>query len=284
MMYRLPLTGILVGLLLIGSTTPASAQDPASYGSCRRAVDWLGWKAQREYRSALFGLKKARDAGAMEIRFGSDRSIWIKGLQEPTPVLSAEVIDEWHSLTKGYGSNALVDGETDLRPRTGIFETRRRLSTELIPYIAQAYRAFECRLDQICMLLAHSDRLQEENPQDVTVEVLGCDDVETQTIKDCHLPANNQQVVAQGQLREYCKTMTDRLRIREIALTKEIVEYDAGYRSALQLSGIMRAFLEEMRGTVMGSLHSAAELMISLSRIPCFIGSCDNGSSASAQP
>lgn len=294
MKTRLPLSGIIIGLLLLQSTAAAAASS-AGYNACRDAVDWLGWKAQREYRAALFGQKKARDAGKMEVRFAKDKSIWIK-LAPPSPPASSSssssstssvVVDEWRSLSDGYLSttwyNPLIDSQSDLPPRTGIFETRRRLSTELVPYIAQAYRSFDCRLDEICRLLELSDTVADTTPQNVTVTILGCNSVETKTIVECHLPSNHQTNVTQGELRSYCRTMTDALRTREIALTKEIVEYDAGYRSLLQLSGIMRGFLESMRGTVLGSLRSAASLLTTFSRMPCFIGACDSGSPASAR-
>jgi hypothetical protein len=265
--------------------TPVSvfASHTPDYNSCRESIDWLAWKEQRSYRAHLFGLPRARDAALSEVRFAKDKSIWIKTQKGGGSTGSPVTVDEWRSLSQGYESvtwyNPLVDNQGDIPLRKGIFETRRRLSSELIPHITQAYRTFECRIEGICRLLELSEGETDHTPQSVTVGVFGCTDIPASTFTACHLQTKPTPLTTQGNLRQYCETMTESLRKREEQVTKLVMEYDAGYRSVLQFSGVLHSFLGEMRGTVLGSLRSATALLTSMGRIPCFAGSCDDAPS-----
>ena len=276
--------GIIFCMVLLAAPLSVFASHEPDYNSCRESIDWLAWKEQRIFRAHLFGLTRARDAGISEVRFAKDKSIWIKtqgggGISNSGPI----TVDEWRSVSEGYENvtwyNPIVDSQGDIAPRKGIFETRRRLSSELVPHITQAYRTFECRIEGICRLLELSESKDNHTPQNVTVDIFGCRDIPAGTFTACHLQTNPTPLSTQGNLRQYCQTMVETLREREVQVTKLVMEYDAGYRSVLQLSGILRSFLGEMRGTVLGSLRSAANLIASFSRIPCFIGSCDDAPS-----
>jgi len=266
-------------LLLVCALLPrqAGASHTSDYPACRDALDWQGWKEQRLWRATLFGVKRAREAEASEVRFSKDRSIWIKS---HISAGGTSAVDEWRSLSPGYESvtwyNSLIDSQTDITPRRGIFDTRQRMSSELVPYITQSYRSLECRLEAICELLALSEPHKEHSPQTVTVKVFGCGDMPAKTLPECHLESNPTQLTTQGDIHQYCQTMIATIRKRETQIAKLVMEYDAGYRSILQLSGIMRGFLGEMRGTVLGSLRGATDLITTFSRVPCFIGSCDD--------
>lgn len=273
---------------LIAPSFAYASHDP-NHDACRASLDWNAWREQRLFRAHLFGVKRARDAAVSEVRFAVDKSVWIKtqagaGATSSSPL----TVDEWRSLSPGYENitwyNPIMDSQGDIRPRTGIFETREKLSSELVPYITQAYRTFECRAEAVCRLLELSDRREEHTPQSVIIDVPGCRDIPARTYVACHREANESPVVDQGSLREYCRTMIMTLRRREEQVTRMVVEYDAGYRSVLQLSGILRTFMGEMRGTVLGSLRSTANLIASFSRIPCFIGSCDDAPASIRTP
>lgn len=265
----------------------ALASHPVNYNACRDTLDWLAWQQQREFRATLFGLKKARDAGISEVRFAKDKSIWIK-THIGTGTGPSTTADEWRSVGKGYEATTWYDGQIDrmedVKPRAGIFETRRRLSSELIPHITQAYRSFECQLDDLCRLLELSDTIAEHDPEDITISVLGCSEIRTKTLSACHLPSQGNLLTTQGNLLQYCQAMTQSMRDREAQVLKLVTEYDAGYRSMLQLSGIFRAFLGEMRATVLGSLRSGAHLIATFGRLPCFLGSCDDAPPPTSTP
>lgn len=282
---RKPVLSGIIGMIFCMAllVTPISvfASHKPDYNSCRESIDWLAWKEQRIFRAHLFGLTKARDAGISEVRFAKDKSIWIKTQAGGgTSTTGPTTVDEWRSVSGGYEHvtwyNPLVDSQGDIQPREGIFATRRRLSSELIPHITQAYRTLECRIEGICRLLELSESKEDHTPQNVTVDIFGCRDIPSQTFTACHLQTNPTPLTTQGNLRQYCQTMVETLHKREAQVVKLVVEYDAGYRSVLQLSGTLRSFLGEMRGTVLGSLRSAANLIASFSRIPCFVGSCDD--------
>lgn len=277
---------ILLCFAFFSAPLPAFASHKPGYDTCRESIDWLAWKEQRIFRARLFGLKKARDAGISEVRFAKDKSIWIKTQAggSASSIGGSPTVDEWRSVSEGYPNvtwyNPLMDSQGDIKPQDGIFGVRRRLTSELVPHIAQAYRSFECRIEGICDLLRLSELHDEHTPQSVTVKVLGCEDIPSTTFPSCHLQTESTPTTTQGDIRQYCDTMVATLRERETQVVKLVVEYDAGYRSMLQLSGILRSFLGEMRGTVLGSLRNATDLITSLGRIPCFTGSCDDATDA----
>lgn len=284
------MAGALLGAaLLMMLPVAASATHEPKFSACRDAIDWYAWKEQRLWRTTLFGVKRARDAAISEVRFTKDRSIWIKTQVGASATSSTPItVDEWRSLSPGYPSvtwyNSLIDSQTDVAPRRGIFEAKQRMSSELIPYITQSYRSFECRLEALCGLVALSRPHEEHTPQNVTVQVFGCEDVSSRTLTECHIETKPTPQTTQGDIDQYCQTVISTLRKRETQVAKMVMEYDAGYRSILQLSGVMRGFLGEMRGTVLGSLRSAANLIATFSRVPCFIGSCDDAPAAMMTP
>ena len=139
--------GIIFCMVLLAAPLSVFASHEPDYNSCRESIDWLAWKEQRMFRAHLFGLTRARDAGISEVRFAKDKSIWIKtqgggGISNSGPI----TVDEWRSVSEGYENvtwyNPIVDSQGDIAPRKGIFETRRRLSSELVPPITQAYPTF----------------------------------------------------------------------------------------------------------------------------------------------
>jgi hypothetical protein len=253
-------------------------------------MDWRAWKEQREFRAVLFGLTNAESAGLAEVRFSTeDKSIWIKTQRAMSSTSSTAALPSiWESVAPGFESTTwpdnTMDAFNDIAPRSGIFGVRRRLSTEMIPHLAQAYRTLECRLEQLCRLVDLSLTIKDPNPQTATVKILGCLDVNTTTIPVCHLPVENEMISTQGNLKTYCLAMTESLRVREAQVLKLVSEYDAGYRTGLQFSGIFRSFLAQMRGVVLGSIRSSTQMITSFSRVPCFLGACDDNPSSLDPP
>jgi hypothetical protein len=129
------------------ASSSSSSSSSVGYDPCRNELDWIAWKEQRKFRAALFGLTKAEDAGVAEVRFSTeDKSIWIKTQRARSSTSSSPALDgEWESVAKGFESTTwsddTMDSFSDIPPRNGIFGARRRVSTELIPHLAQAYRA-----------------------------------------------------------------------------------------------------------------------------------------------
>ena len=268
------------------SSSSSSANSSVGYDPCRNEMDWIAWKEQRQFRAVLFGLTKAEDAVVSEVRFSTeDKSIWIKTQRARSSTSSSPAQDgEWESVAPGFESTTwsddTMDSFSDIAPRSGIFGVRRRVSTELVPHLAQAYRTLECRLAGLCRLVDMSLTVNDPAAQNVTVNILGCLDVQTQTLPACHLPVAQGILPTEGNLQAYCIAMTESMRVREAQILKLVSEYDAGYRSSLQFSGIFRSFLGQMRGVVMGSIRSATQMITSFSRVPCFLGACDENPSS----
>ncbi|OIO54350.1 hypothetical protein AUJ46_03360 [Candidatus Peregrinibacteria bacterium CG1_02_54_53] len=255
----------LTALLLTIVPLQGQAQD---IGTCQTLMTQQLSREQRLYRSVLFGHKKAKDAALNEVYFDDEGIPWIK-----------EKENVWRSVSPGKEdeerSNDEVDGNDELEPRKGIFETRKVMTSDLVPYLTQAYRSLKCRSTIICKVVENSLELESTSPQELTVVVPGCIEDKRPSILGCHLAAAEGSKVEQGDLLTYCRLVRDDLVSREKDLLKQATEYDAAYRSLLQLAGQMDAFLQEFRWPLINSLRKAAQLVGSLYRIPCFIGSCD---------
>ncbi|MDO8468440.1 MAG: hypothetical protein Q7S29_01655 [Candidatus Peribacter sp.] len=240
----------------------------ADIPTCRTLVVNALSREQRLYRSVLFGQKKAKDAPLNEVRFDSDGHPWIK-----------EKEDNWRSVSPGYEDTEWTDTQMDnmseLPVRTGIFETRRVSTSDLVPHLTQAYRALKCRSTIVCKVVENSLGQESAEPQEVTVVVPGCIEEKRKTFPGCHLVAAERTKPEEADLLTYCRSVQGGLVEREKDLLKMTTEYDASYRSLLQLSGQMDAFLQEFRWPLANSLRKTAELVGALYRIPCFIASCD---------
>jgi len=267
------LTLALLSLPVLGQTEPAVEAD---IPICRNLVEIALSKEQRLYRSILFGHTKAKDAPINEVRFDSDGLPWIKA-EENT----------WRSVSEGYEdtewSNSQMDDRDELTAiRKGIFETRGVATSDLVPYLTQAYRTLKCRSTIVCKVVESSLKQESSEPQEITVVVPGCIEEKRETFTGCHLAAAESNTVQEADLLTYCRLVSDDLIAREKDLLRQTTEYDAAYRSLLQLSGQMDAFLQEFRWPLANSLRKTAELIGSLYRIPCFIASCDEGPPASS--
>lgn len=269
----IPLTLALLLFLLVPSSGIGEAVIHTDVPTCRSLVSRELAKEQRRYRSILFGHPHAKDAPVGEVRFAQDGNPWIKAAEST-----------WRTVAQGYEetdwSDTLMDNQdelTDLIPRKGIFETKGAATSDLVPYLAQAYRSLKCRTTLLCRTVELSLDQEASDPQSITVTVPGCIQMDVQTFRDCHFVAAGLTPTDKGSLITYCRLVKEDLTNRERDLLKLATEYDASYRSLLELSGEMDAFLMEFRWPMANSLRKAAELVGSLQRIPCFLASCDEG-------
>ncbi|MDD5041127.1 MAG: hypothetical protein PHX87_00390 [Candidatus Peribacteraceae bacterium] len=257
-------------LLIVPALGLSQSTVKADLPICRALVENALSKEQRLYRSVLFGQKKAQDAPVNEVRFDFDGIPWVK-----------EKEDTWRSVSPGYEdtkrNDTQMNDQSELPERKGIFETRRVSTSDLVPYLTQAYRALKCRSTIVCKVVENSLEQDSEEAQEVTVVVPGCIEDTRMTFVGCHLAAAERSKVEEADLLTYCRLVRDGMVEREKDLLKMTTEYDASYRSLLQLSGHMDAFLQEFRWPLANSLRKTAELVGTLYRIPCFIASCDEG-------
>ncbi|MDD5623478.1 MAG: hypothetical protein PHI23_02075 [Candidatus Peribacteraceae bacterium] len=266
-----PLLGLFLSSLMlsvmVGSAGAQSEEDIGSASDCRATVNAELAKEQRLYRSVLFGHLAAEQALPGEVRYDQGGNTWIKVAE-----------NKWKSVAKGFSetdwTDPQMDDQDEVEIRRGIFETRRVLTSELLPYLTQSFRALQCRSDVICETVRNSVGMTGKDPQEIELNVPGCIGGKRKTYASCHLAEQKMKLEASDEL-TYCRNIEEDMLQREMDLLKFAVEYDAASRSLLQLAGNFDLFLQEFRWPVMHSLRQATGLIGSLTRIPCFAASCD---------
>ncbi|MBU0766278.1 hypothetical protein KKF55_00625 [Patescibacteria group bacterium] len=275
---------VIIGLLLT-LLLPMSAQ--AINDECRAKVDTALAKEQRIYRTVLFGRKEAKDAPIGEVRYDKNGRAFYKS--GPHTWTHAGEDGEIYYISPMMDNEAELDsvpvdqGGADLSPaalpRSGILDVKRTMTSELIPYLTQAFRAFTCRVDMVCYRIEESTKKHSGSGSvELPNRVGGCirvDSEEWNSIPECQFAgkAGGSQDTADSV--QYCQKVGDSLVQRENEILKMIVEYDAAYRSLLQFAGVFDEFLQEFRWTITGSIRKAASIIGSLGRIPCFVSSCE---------
>lgn len=242
---------------------------------CRNRTNREIGREQRLYRAYLYGKPTAEDASIGSVRYDKDGWAWIKADDSSTPWRNSHPDNQglkWSSTLMDQ-----YDEHADVLPIRGIFETKRMMTSELIPYLLQSIRAFECRLRALCEVARYSEIQSGEDPVDMgNVQPLGCIEYEDlQTWPECHFADPSEGIIDQLDSRSYCSEVSLQLIRREVELLKLAVEYDAGFRTLLQFAGNFDIFLEEMRWPLTGTVRQAVQLMGQLERIPCFLSSCD---------
>lgn len=276
--HRLQSAAICIAILAGAVITPTHAA-ASSADSCREKVNYELAREQRLYRAYLFGKRKAEDAPIGEVRYDSEGWSWLKDEE-----------DTWINSHPDNQGLQWTDLQMDLQyeharilPIIGIFETKRVLTSELLPYLLQSIRALECRTKALCEVARFSEIQQGDEPVDAgIIDTVGCIKFTgMQTWPECHFarPAKSgsgADIVHQADSRSYCDQVGNQMIRREVELLKLLVEYDAGFRTLLQFAGNFDIFLRELRWPLSGTVRQAAQLLGQLERIPCFLSSCDS--------
>jgi hypothetical protein len=257
---------LIVGSLLMSPA--ANAAEDVSADACRTEVNEALAKEQRLYRSVLFGSPSAEDAHIKSLKFDKDGKGWIKVSD-----------NSWKNPEeKDDLSNEDMDNQSELEERKGIFATRGVLTSELVPSLTQSIRALQCRIEITCATARASIGAKGSSPENITLSIPGCIDTEKDdrsTFPGCHLTEGKESVPAESDLLSYCDAIGQDMFTQEISLLKMAVEYDAAYRSLLQFAGGFDQFLGEWRQPLTQTIRTAARLLGSFRRIPCFSAACD---------
>lgn len=295
--FKRSIAGILALALLAQPVTVLAGN------ICRDAVEQELDREHRQFRAVMYGLPPAEQSQISEVRYDDKGAVWIKTAK-----------DEWRSAKEKHREDGTMtddgmDEASDVEPRKGIFERRRVLTSNLIPYITSSLRAVQCRFEQVCMAANQSIEIEEGGekyqdciveagktedeekraekkeeckedfynnaPQDIEVEPTGCMKFKRKSIPACHLEGRGQTKLQESDLLTYCTQVSRDLLEREMHLTKLTVEYDAAYRSLLYFAGNFDTFLQSWRWTLLGTFRQVTQLIGLLQRIPCFISSCD---------
>ncbi|MBT4119801.1 MAG: hypothetical protein HOG89_03875 [Candidatus Peribacter sp.] len=271
------LLSITLALIFLSSPALVGAADPiASTDACRLRTNRELAREQRLYRVYLFGKKKAEDAEIGNVRYDRDGWAWIKKDDSGTPWRNSH--PDHQSLKWSDGVMDANDEHSEIIPIIGIFETKRVMTSELIPYLLQSIRALECRTAALCEASRFSEIQGGNDPVDVgEVQPVGCIEFkDLQTWPECHFAQPEPGIKSQADSRSYCDDISNQLLRRETEQLKLAVEYDAGFRTLLQFAGNFDIFLRELRWPLTGTLRQAVQLIGQLERIPCFLSSCDS--------
>lgn len=257
--HRLITAGVLCSLLCT-MIPVASAQSNESV-SCTAQTYGAMAHEQRLYRSVLFGQKASKDLPVGSVRYDLDGNSWIK-----------KAANNWASLAAGFEnttwSDYLMDQQADVPARRGIFETRKTLTSDLIPPLLQAYRAFGCRLRAVCSTQLESQRVDDQTT-DVQVQPLGCIQFDEKVFSACK-PGVQGSVSANG-----CDANVDAILDHERALLTLTIAYDSAYRTLMQFEGVFAGFLTDFQFPLLQPLWQTVRAIGAFGNLPCFIGQCD---------
>ncbi|MBU0458827.1 hypothetical protein KJ652_04490 [Patescibacteria group bacterium] len=291
------LAALTISNVLADEPSPAEPKTAVNSDACRTAINKRLAKELRIYRTVLFGRRRAEDAAIGEVRFGDEGEAYYKISKDSWLLIKNTKIEDEeeegirfsNSDIDGGGEELGIaeldsippsEGGIDLSkeglPRRGILETKRVLSSELIPYLAQAMRSFACRADMVCEQAAYSAEYGQWEDELIPVTVSGCLPVAWPVIPECMFAANDGSLTERADIAKYCPRVTSSLLARESEILKMLAEYDASYRSLLQFAGVFDDFLLEFRWALGTSLRQAASIITWLGRAPCFISSCDD--------
>jgi hypothetical protein len=214
---------------------------------------------KRVYRSVLFGQKKSKDLPTGSVRFDKDGNTWLK-----------KDTNRWVSLLKDSNAKAdlWMDDHADVDVRRGIMEIRKAPTSDLIPAITQAFRAYQCRLTAVCDAGLKS-QTTETGTTTIKVQPEGCIELEEPVLTSCK--KNIQPTVGT----DTCSSIVSSMLDQEQQTLSLLIAYDASYRTLYQFEGIFEGFLQDFRFPLIEPLWQTVRAIGGLSHIPCFLGQCD---------
>ncbi len=170
------------------------------------------------------------------------------------------------------GGFTVKTGGTANAARKGIFETKKRMTSELITPLLESYRTYRCQNLLICETMQQSFT----SPSPLTTQkmvILGCEDRTEPLYPQCWF-SNNQNINV-GNMITFCtQTMNQTLEFERETL-KLAVAYDAGHRAMLQFGGMVDWMIKDMPTRNFLPLRSMVNMLGKLHQIPCFTGQCD---------
>lgn len=251
----------ILPVILITVPLPLRAQQTPD--ACVADVNRELAQEQRIYRTVLFGHTTAEKAELGDTRYDKKGNAWIK-LKDGNRAV-------WRSAAPQYNDmiwqNALMHDQDEARSRRGIFETKKALTSELIPPLTQSVRALRCRLAAVCEASVRKTGT-------TTVQTPGCIELPVDPMPACQF-GDTAKAGQVGIMRGYCRQVASHLLDQEKELLKLAVTYDASYRSALQFAGNFDLFLKEFRVSLLTPIRQAVSLLGQLNRIPCYSSQCD---------
>lgn len=258
---RSAIGSVLVSALGVSIFAPSALAVNINTTECLNATYTELAHVQRVYRSVIFGQEKAEDAKKGSVRFDKAGNAWMK-----------VGTNRWQTLQEGMESKAksdgLMDQDADTQPRRGWMFTRKAPSSDLLPPIIQAFRAYECRLQAVCMA-AEQSQGADESATTIDVQPEGCINFTEPVLNACK---QNSQLTAGANT---CQNVVDGMIAQEMDMLMLLVSYDSAYRTLLQFEGVFEGFLTDFRFPLIEPLWQTVRAMGGLANLPCLISQCD---------
>ena len=266
---------LTIGILAL-LTSPGIAQAEISANDCKQEIHYALAKEQRIYRSTLFGEPNATGATIGHVRFAYGCNDSPSSNKEASPWIKVDE-DKWKNVSDDETDDKCIENNAEIPSRRGIFDTQRTLTSELIPYAMQSVRALQCKTLTFCERVERSINAGDDAPDTIeSVQPFGCIEEKDQPyFESCRLTKGDGTLPDDAEVRRYCPRIVKEMLQRESDLLRLAVEYDAAYRTMLQFAGNFDLSLKEFRWPFVATLRHAAGIIGQLSRIPCFLASCD---------
>ncbi len=276
----------LTALTILALPLRGNAQNGNPAPACITQITGRVLQQQRIFRDVLLGRAPAQREPEGAVRYTEDGASWIK-----------TGTDRWVSATNpntvmndtGINGDTEWEGMNDPQPtpvlrmtRPGILQTQGVLTSDLLPSVLDAYRAFQCRLAMVCAGVLVNGQGQNT----ITLQSPGCAPLVMKPLNQCQFanaapdprtsglpfidPASNVWV------RSTCQPLIERVALDEQRMVTLAVSYDAAVRSLLQFSGQFDTFLSSWQTDALAPLRQTVSLVQQLTRIPCFLSQCTN--------
>jgi hypothetical protein len=257
MMLKRCMTGLIIVAMLAVDAPPAWAQYSIS-SECLSDTYAMMAHEQRLYRSVLFGRQSAKSLPVGSALYDSGGNSWLK-----------TDTNTWKSLSATDSqSDKQMDDSADIPVRRGIFEIRQAPTSDLIPPLTQAFRAFTCRLRAVCGAVAQANGTDSSTPT-MKVQPVGCIEFTENVPNGCRAGS------AAAVNTDSCDQMVDSVLDRERTLLTLTVAYDAAERTLWQFRGIFEQFIGDFQFPLLNPLWQTVRALGAFSKLPCFIGQCD---------
>lgn len=224
----------------------------------------------------------------------------------------ATVRDEYRSHV--YGSRIQKDGDdaevlvggTVPATQTGIFATKKRMTSELVWPLVESYRTLRCDMLSVCSAMENSlymkatpaqssssNSSNSSNPLSsvsstsssaaptakLAIRILGCKPQEIEAYDECMFAGDHLQSDALIMRNSCTQLVKDTLEFERASL-RLATAYDANYRALLQTSGMLdwmiyNSSTDNGKGTFI-IVRRMINLLGKLHQIPCFSGQCDS--------
>lgn len=262
--------GVVFLVFLVFLPTHVFAQDLATSACVRETYGALA-SAQRKFRGIVLGQKEGSELPVGAIRYDQSGTAWTK-----------TAANEWTSddAEEDSMSDADMDTEAEFPAVKGVLETRKTLTSDLLPPLLQAFRAFTYDTRARCLIAAASQRRDAE--ERITVQPIGGISFTFPRMDGCRIeqPAasgTGEKITANlGEVKtSLCDNVRNALVEHEAKALTFLVTYDASYRTLLQFAGSFQNFVTELRSPLLFPLWEAYRALQTLGDEKCFTAQCD---------